>query len=197
MQLILQHPNIYIEFEQVDLKFKDNNIENVFYRKNNKSLGQTLFDNKYRSLETEFKDELFRYSNNKLGDFLKMLKESDNSKYKKFLNEHGDKRFCRFSLTSRGNCKGIYCFAVSNEIKYIGRCMNSFSKRINAGYGRISPKNCFIDGQATNCRINSLINSNSQNLTFGIYKMENSLEIVALEKKILSKVSLEWNIANN
>jgi hypothetical protein len=39
---------------------------------------------------------------------------------------------------------------------YIGECVN-LSSRYNAGYGQISPRNCFVGGQETNCRINNLI----------------------------------------
>jgi hypothetical protein len=30
-------------------------------------------------------------------------------------------------------------------------------KRISQGYGKISPKNCYLDGLATNCHLNALI----------------------------------------
>jgi hypothetical protein len=33
------------------------------------------------------------------------------------------------------------------------------SARFNAGYGNISPKNCFKGGQETNCRVNNLVHS--------------------------------------
>lgn len=56
--------------------------------------------------------------------------------------------------------KGLYSFVVDNTIKYIGRSHDPFYKRVNQGYGHISPKNCFRDGQSTNCRINSIIAKN-------------------------------------
>ena len=84
---------------------------------------------------------------------------------------------------------------INNEIKYIGRCTDNFKKRINQGYGKIHPKNCFIDGQATNCHLNSLINS-SVNVEFGIYIMSEKTkdEIKEMEKLILTCNRFEWNI---
>ena len=38
----------------------------------------------------------------------------------------------------------------------MGECAN-LSVRFNAGYGNISPKNCFKGGQETNCRLNNLL----------------------------------------
>lgn len=42
--------------------------------------------------------------------------------------------------------------------QYVGECAN-LSARFNAGYGNISPKNCFKGGQETNCRLNNLLYS--------------------------------------
>jgi hypothetical protein len=38
------------------------------------------------------------------------------------------------------------------------KCAN-LSARFNAGYGNISPKNCFKGGQETNCRLNNLLHA--------------------------------------
>ncbi|MGD0009733.1 MAG: hypothetical protein ABSE93_14455 [Terriglobia bacterium] len=45
---------------------------------------------------------------------------------------------------------------VDGELRYVGECAN-LSDRFNAGYGNISPKNCFKGGQETNCRLNNLV----------------------------------------
>jgi len=130
-----------------------------------------------------------------LGVFLKTLKESNDNNYLYFLNKYGDSKFCEFKIETNLNDKGIYCFIENNKIKYVGRCTDNFKKRINQGYGKIHPKNCFIDGQATNCHLNSLINS-SDNVKFGIYVMSDKTtdEIKELEKLILNYNKFDWNI---
>jgi hypothetical protein len=45
---------------------------------------------------------------------------------------------------------------IDNQHRYIGECVNR-SKRFNAGYGNISPKNCFKGGRETNWRLNNLV----------------------------------------
>jgi hypothetical protein len=131
----------------------------------------------------------------KLGEFLKLLKETNDSNYKSFLNKYGDNVFCEFSIADNLNDKGIYCYIKDNKIKYVGRCTDNFRKRINQGYGKIHPKNCFIDGQATNCHLNSLINS-EDNIKFGVYLMndKSTKEIKDLEKLILIYNRFDWNI---
>jgi hypothetical protein len=46
---------------------------------------------------------------------------------------------------------------VGDELKYIGRGKDSMKKRVNCGHGKIHPKNCYLDGQSTNCDLNALI----------------------------------------
>ena len=131
----------------------------------------------------------------KLGDFLKILKKGKDSNYLCFLNKYGDNKYCKFKIDTHLEDKGIYCYIKDDKIKYIGRCTDNFKKRINQGYGKIHPKNCFIDGQATNCHLNSIINS-ADNVKFGIYIMtdKSTDEIKELEKRILTCNRFEWNI---
>jgi hypothetical protein len=72
------------------------------------------------------------------------------------LNKYGAGPFCKFKITNRFQTSGVYIIAAGTGIRYVGECAN-LSARFNAGYGNISPKNCFKGGQETNCRLNNLI----------------------------------------
>ena len=72
------------------------------------------------------------------------------------LHQYGDGPFCKFKIPRNLNFSGVYALSVDHEIRYIGEC-EKLSQRFNAGYGNISPRNCFKGGQQTNCRINSLL----------------------------------------
>ncbi len=50
----------------------------------------------------------------------------------------------------------MYALVVGGAVKYVGECVD-LSSRYNMGYGNISPRNCFVGGQETNCRLNNLI----------------------------------------
>lgn len=115
------------------------------------------------------------------------------------LHSNGNKRFCKFKISKEfSKKKGIYCFAIGDKIVYIGRCKDNFHKRINYGYGNISPRNCYEGGQPTNCRINSSIEEQKNKIRFGIYDMTNKTdyEICMLEKQLLElhATKLVWNI---
>lgn len=76
------------------------------------------------------------------------------------LNKCGDGPFCKFSITPRFQISGVYLLMDDSEIMYVGECEN-LSARFNAGYGNISPRNCFKGGQETNCRLNNLVYSSA------------------------------------
>ena len=184
-----------LEFKIIPLTFKARNISSIFYDKNNKTLKQTFEHHKYSRLKLLLADKYKAHLDKNIGDFLRHLKEDNDSNYLCFLNKYGDNKFCEFKIDTHLNDKGIYCYIKDDKIKYIGRCTDNFKKRINQGYGKIHPKNCFIDGQATNCHLNSLINS-ADDVEFGVYEMTNKTtdEIKELEKLILTCKRYEWNI---
>ena len=184
-----------LTFKIIQLTFDKKNIENIFYDKNNKTLKETFEHDKYSRLKTLLADKYKNQLDLKLGDFLKHLKQTNDKNYLCFLNKYGDNKFCEFKIQDHLTDKGIYCYIKNGEIKYIGRCTDNFKKRINQGYGKIHPKNCFKDGQATNCHLNSLINS-ADNIEFGVYLMtdKSTEEIKELEKLILTCNRYEWNI---
>lgn len=72
------------------------------------------------------------------------------------LNRYGAGPFCKFRVPTRFQVSGVYVLTIDNDLRYVGECAN-LSARFNAGYGNISPKNCFKGGQETNCRLNNLI----------------------------------------
>jgi hypothetical protein len=109
------------------------------------------------------------------------------------LNEYGKGPFCKFKIPSGIYASGVYALLVSDAVKYIGQCDN-LSKRWNTGYGNISPRNCFVGGQPTNCRLNSFIliafKANS-NLNLFFYQTN---DYDAIESELIKRYSPEWNI---
>ncbi len=194
MKIVIQGHEL--EFIPLPIKFHQHGIVNLFAEKNNKTLSETLSSKRYTSLSREVQRRYSNSLNNRLGDFLYRLKASGDNFYLKFLNEHGDSVFCDFSImsTSLSKSKGIYCFTVCDTIKYFGRSHDPFEKRFNQGYGHISPKNCYRDGQSTNCHVNSLIAKNSTEVAFYVCPLDDDLEIDRLEKLLINSYKPEWNV---
>jgi hypothetical protein len=109
------------------------------------------------------------------------------------LNEHGKGPFCRFHIPNGIDEAGVYAVLINNRLKYVGKCY-SLSLRWNAGYGNISPRNCFVGGQSTNCRLNNLILNTfraKSNIDLYFYKTHNFSEI---EDNLIEQLNPEWNI---
>lgn len=176
-----------IQFKKVELKLKDGCFQNVFADKNNKTLSETLEHRRYNKLSTIVSENYSEFLDYGLGEFLLMLKKNKDDNYKLFLNNYGDLKYSIFYIddTRIMNKKGLYIYTVDNKLRYIGRCLDTFKKRINQGYGKIHPKNCYKDGQATNCHLNSLITKNRGSVSLWVCTMEDDEEIMVLEGQLI------------
>lgn len=108
------------------------------------------------------------------------------------LNKYGAGPFCKFKIPGNLNSCGVYAIIVNSETKYIGECQN-LSSRYNMGYGNISPRNCFIGGQETNCRINNLILSEAKKGSLISLWFLDTEDYKLVEQKLRSSEEPEWN----
>lgn len=185
-----------LEFLPALLTFGECRSTDLFGQKNNKTLRQTILQPRYALLTSyvlaAYPDSLER----KLGDFLLELKCANDQFYRRFLNRYGDEAYCEFRLrdSSLGRLKGLYCFTVAGTLKYVGKSTDTFERRINQGYGRIYPKNCYRDGQATNCHLNTLIASCVRHVALFVHPMADNYDIDATEAALIAKEKPDWNI---
>ena len=108
------------------------------------------------------------------------------------LNKYGHGPFCKFQIPNRFQCSGVYVLAIDANVLYIGECVN-LSRRFNAGYGNISPKNCFKGGQETNCRLNNLIYTSAQtgnHISLWLFK---TTEYKSVESTLRRSLNAGWN----
>lgn len=182
-------------FRHVELHFQSGQQKEVFAFKNNKSVGDTLMHRRYAKLAHEAK-EYSALMDIPLGEFLLTLKRQGNPFYRRFLNKHGDERYTTFSIKDpeilRG--KGLYAYYVGDGLRYIGRCRDTMKKRINQGYGKIHPKNCYIDGQSTNCHLNAKITEAREAVSLWFCPLDSDDEICAAETLLLSRHCPIWNV---
>ncbi len=110
------------------------------------------------------------------------------------LNPYGAGPFCKFRIPKNINKAGVYIITVNDVPYYVGECV-SLSKRFNTGYGQISPRNCYIGGQSTNCRLNNLIyNLDHANTAITLLFHETNSRF-ELENKLISALNTQhyWN----
>jgi hypothetical protein len=183
------------EFLQVPLTFSRYGIVDLFAKKNNKTLAETLQNRRYAHLSPEVQRRYPSSLNDRLGTFLCQLKTREDSYYLRFLNEDGDSPFCVFSIekTELTERKGVYFFAIAEDVKYVGKTHLSFTRRINPGYGHISPKNCYLDGQSTNCHVNPCVARSHAVVALFVCPIEDDSEIDQVEKDLIEQKHPEWN----
>jgi hypothetical protein len=190
--------NIEYNLFQINLNFQNELYTDLFKFKNNKTLRETLKSSRYQSFENEVLDKYSQHLDKKLGEFLFMLKSNNDEFYKKFLNKYGDLEYSTFFIANQDQytLKGVYFYYVDNELKYIGRCRDNMQKRINSGYGSISPKNCYLDGQSTNCKVNSYVTKHKEKIILKILPLDDIKEIEEIEKVLISKYRPILNTRN-
>jgi len=184
------------EFIQVALVFEGNSYQDVFSHKNNKTVAQTLKHRRYAKLKEEVERRYPGSLEKPLGKFLAQLKKAGDGFYRRFLNKYGDLTYSTFKIenTAYLESKGVYAYLVGDEVKYIGRCKDSMKKRINQGYGKIHPKNCYLDGQATNSHLNARITAEKKKITLWLHEMDSETEIELLERELIRAYNPPWNI---
>lgn len=111
------------------------------------------------------------------------------------LSQHGNGAFCHFTINT-GDWPGVYLWIVDNRIIYIGET-DGLKRRFNLGYGNISPRNCFVGGQSTNCKMNKVVLNLfelGKVVSIYFYKTTNHRHV---ENELLSKIVTPYNVKNN
>jgi hypothetical protein len=196
MRILSIDAKTHLEFAGVPLRFEGGTYSDVFAQKNNKTLGETLQHQRYAGLTKRILPKYASSLARPLGIFLSELKRSGDSCYQRFLNPYGDLTYSTFSLANgiHVNAKCIYAYYVGSELKYIGRCRDFLKSRVNTGYEKIHPKNCYIDGQATNCRLNALITQSRGEVGLWLCPIGSDDEIAMTEVLLFRRYIPEWNI---
>lgn len=186
------------KLQEVPLAFDDEIQTNIFSAKNNKSVRETLAHARYAKVSELTHADHGDSMDQPLGEFLLSLKIAGDDFYKRFLNRYGDLEYSRFSLADSTfhDLKGVYAYFHKDQLMYIGRCRDSMKKRVNQGYGKIHPKNCYIDGQATNCHLNALITKVRKQVSLKLHSMASDEEIIQLEVQLIQELNPPWNIQN-
>jgi hypothetical protein len=194
-RLLLSAGGAELVFVRAHIAFEGEMRNNVFATKNNKTLRQTLEHRRYASLAAVIGQQYNGHLDRPLGDFLLERKAVGDVVYRRFLNGYGDLSYRNFKLIDESvkRSRGLYAFTERHELMYVGRCLDAFGKRFNQGYGTIHPKNCFRDGQSTNCHLNALIAAASEPRLFVCW-LTDAEEIRRVEADLIRRYQPSWNV---
>ena len=189
-------PDLIHDFSKIELEFIGTPYQDIFGSKNNKTVAQTLQHHRYRKLSVEVEERYQNILDKPLGTWLLRLKHNEDPFYRRFLNPYGDLRYSTFRLATPEfeSATGVYAYFLGNILYYIGRCKDSMKKRVNQGYGEIHPKNCYLDGQATNCHLNALMTKTPEMMTLRVCVIESISEIERVESSLIRRHEPRCNI---
>ena len=196
-ELTLRAANSEFSFAVFELPVPRARQRDIFARKNNKTVGDTLAHRRYASLAADIRTRYLDRLGEPLGRFLLSLKRAGDTTYRRFLNPYGDLEYCTFQVpdTCLTRVTGVYLFRIDQEIAYVGRSRDPFRKRMNQGYGTIHPKNCYLDGQATNCHLNARIAAlDRDHVELAMCPIEGDAAIIAAERALLETLRPKWNL---
>jgi hypothetical protein len=112
------------------------------------------------------------------------------------LNKYGSGPFVQLLLHKPPPDPGVYAVIEGNgHVLYIGSARNSLAERWGPrGYATIHPRNCFVGGQSTNCRINNLIlRAITAGSSLCLY-MHLSSDPTGIERQLIAAIRPPWNI---
>ena len=73
------------------------------------------------------------------------------------LNAYGGGPFCRIRLTNLPSLPCVYAITVESDLVYVGTAEDLAERWGLTQYGSIQPRNCYVGGQSTKCKINHLV----------------------------------------
>ena|SRR5208337_4671789 len=140
----------------------------------------------YRHLKDEMIIRYPHYLPLRIGLFLWERKERHDPFYRAFLNPYGDEKFGTFRMKDcdEASKKGIFLVISAGEIIYGGGCHDNFGKLISEHFGRISSQDCYLDGDGTRCRINSLLAAKKPDTGIYIHCISNDEERVQVAETL-------------
>ncbi|CAJ2377405.1 MAG: hypothetical protein MPK11_05065 [Gammaproteobacteria bacterium] len=196
MKLHCKKTGAEYQFVRAQLSFEEGVSSDKFGEENSKTVRKALSRNGYAKLRETTEAVYPSRLDEMLGDFLLRLKKSGDNFYRDFLNCNGDEEYSTFKVTDKNilGKRGVYAYKVGNELRYIGRCLDSIRKRVNQGHGKIYPKNCYLDGRRTNCRINALITKEKTKDAVSFWFCELAPDKAkTVEKCLINEYTPQWN----
>lgn len=109
------------------------------------------------------------------------------------LNRHGAGPFCRFPAPTHRTEAGVYALTVDSKLTYIGECENLTGRFGQRGYGAIQPRNCYVGGQSTNCKINhAILVAATADMLIDLWFLPSN-QGRAIETRLIAQLQPPWN----
>ena len=109
------------------------------------------------------------------------------------LNPNGAGPFCRFRVARDVHEPGVYVLTLDGTPVYAGKCTDLAERWGPRGYGAISPKNCFVGGQSTNCKVNNRALVHCRTGKQLELWFHHTTDITVVERRVVVSLDPPWN----
>jgi len=145
-------------FRPAVLQFQKGLRHDLFTR-SRRTVKEALGQPAFLSLVQECGPALSKYQDSRLGQVMGDLRLRSNLMYRRFLHAYGEEDFSSFYLENeeQGQPKGVLIVYAAGRLCHIAGCHTSFFECIDRGFGALTPDACYLDGDETGCRLNSIV----------------------------------------
>ena len=109
------------------------------------------------------------------------------------LNRYGEGPFCRFDALGLPPTSGVYAVTVDDNLAYVGKAVDLARRWGPTGYATISPVNCYVGGQSTNCKVNHFVllaAREGRRVDLWIYE---AADPTPIEARLIRQLEPPWN----
>jgi hypothetical protein len=109
------------------------------------------------------------------------------------LHAFGAGPFCRLALPLLPAAPGVYILCSAESVLYVGEAQNIRARWGLSGYATIQPRNCYVGGQSTNCKVNAYVLTASRSgLPLQLWVRECD-DRKAVEARLIRALQPPWN----
>lgn len=109
------------------------------------------------------------------------------------LNPYGAGPFCRFKVPGAPRRSGVYVLTSDDGLRYVGIAQDLAQRWGPSGYGSIQPRNCYVGGQSTNCKVNAaVLREVKAGRRLDLYFLEAD-DRQAIEARLIRDLRPPWN----
>ena len=109
------------------------------------------------------------------------------------LHAHGAGPFCRIRLRSLPARPCVYAVTVEDVLTYVGMAENLAARWGLGQYGSIQPRNCYVGGQSTNCKINNLLLLEARKRSRIELWCQETAQRMEIEAELIRRLDPPWN----
>jgi hypothetical protein len=144
-----------------------------------RTLQHALENPAYAGVKPIFVREYAHYLSLRLGPVTEELRKKNDPRYRLLLNRYGAGEFGSFAMedTEQAQKKGILIVFLKGKLCHIAACHTCFADLIDRTFGSITADLCYLDGDETSCRINSLVTAFREEHVFWIHELDDDRAI--------------------